>query len=84
LIANGKASLVVAKEGFASMSDARCVVTGIFSSVEDEADAVECRELYLKKHPEAYWIDFGDFSYIRMNEVVACNFVGGFGRASPV
>jgi hypothetical protein len=83
-MADGKASLIVANEGFASMTDARCSVTGVFSEVENKEDAAACRELYLKRHAEAYWIDFGDFSYIRMDEVVACNFVGGFGRAAAV
>jgi Pyridoxamine 5'-phosphate oxidase len=75
--------MVVAKEGFKSMADTRGTVTGVFGRVpEDEVAA--CRELYLAAHPEAYWVDFGDFHYMRMKEIVQCNYIGGFGRATKV
>lgn len=49
---------------------------------DDEKPA--CRELYLAKHPDAFWVDFGDFDYMRMDTIVQCNLVAGFGRASKV
>lgn len=79
---DGRGTLVVANGGFSSMSDARCTITGTFTEVTDEADAAACREAYMAKHPEAYWVDFGDFSYLRMDEVVTANYIGGFGRAA--
>ena len=34
------------------------------------------------KHPNAFWADFADFTYYRMTELKAVNFVGGFARAA--
>lgn len=33
-------------------------------------------------HPDAFWVDFGDFDYMRMDTVVQCNLIAGFGRAT--
>jgi hypothetical protein len=76
--------MVVTQEGFASMSDARCTVMGRFSPVEGAVETAAAREAYLARHPEAFWVDFGDFSYLRMNDVVAANLIAGFGRATKV
>lgn len=32
---------------------------------EDEEAVAEAREAYLEKHPDAMWVDFGDFSLFR-------------------
>ena len=35
-------------------------------------------------HPDAFWVDFGDFDFLRMTEVAGCNLIAGFGRAFQV
>ena len=40
--------------------------------------------MYLKKHPDAFWVDFGDFSWWRMEKVEMARLVGGFARAGKV
>ena len=84
LQADGRATFVVAQAGFDDMSQARCTVTGTFTGVEDADEVAAAREAYLKVHSEAFWIDFGDFSYLRMDDVVAANLIAGFGRAHKV
>jgi len=27
------------------------------------------KEVYLAKHPGAFWVDFGDFNWFRMDEI---------------
>ena len=57
---------------------ARVTVMGEFAPVP-EADRLDARAAYLAKHPEAErWVDFGDFSFLRM-EVKDLYFVAGFG-----
>ena len=43
---------------------------------DDERD--EARRLYLEAHPEAFYADFGDFSFYRL-AVDQIRWVGGFG-----
>lgn len=31
-----------------------------------EAEVAQVREAYLSKHPNAFWVDFGDFSFVRI------------------
>ena len=84
LVANGRATVVVAHPDFSSMSDARCTVTGTFATVSGQDDVAQAREAYLKRHPDSFWVDFGDFSFLRMDDVVEANYIGGFGRAAKV
>lgn len=49
-----------------------------------EEEGATIRELYKKKHPNAFWIDFGDFSLMRMDTINAIRFVGGFAMAGDV
>merc|ERR1711957_567325 len=55
---------------------------GLTSRVpSEEVEAV--KELYMAKHPGAFWAGFGDFKWYRM-DVENVNFVGGFARAGAV
>lgn len=51
--------------------------------VPDE-DLASVREMYKKKHPKAYWVDFGDFRFMRMDTIKAMRFVGGFAMAGDI
>ena len=46
---------------------------------KEEVEEQQLRELYKAKHPNAFWVDFGDFQFFRMTDLKAVNFVGGFG-----
>lgn len=77
-----RTSLVIAAKEFKGPSDGRVSLMGKTSIVPpEESEAV--KELYMKKHPGAFWAGFGDFKWYRM-EVEDVNFVGGFARAGAV
>lgn len=49
-----------------------------------EAERKEAREAYLKKYPDSFWVDFGDFRWFRLEEIVSGRYVGGFGLVKKV
>lgn len=83
LIKDTRASLCVTEPGFLGAADARVVLTGEVKPVPKD-DQEEVRKLYLEKHPNAYWVKFGDFIMYRMDEVLDIGFVGGFARAGGI
>ncbi len=80
LLAEPRASLLVAQPEIAGdpLGAARVTVMGKAARVTaDEKEQV--KRLYLSRHENAgYWVDFGDFSFFRL-EVVDVYYVGGFG-----
>lgn len=84
LAANGNCALTVTAPGFTGAADARVTLTGTVTPIADPADAAAAREAYLGKHPDAFWVDFGDFSWHRMDAVAGARLVGGFARAGGV
>ena len=81
---NGKATLTVTRAEFEDVSDGRVSMSGILTEVDAGEATAKARERYLAKHPGAYWVDFGDFAWYKMTEVVAIRVVGGFARAGSV
>lgn len=104
LAADPRCSLTVLSPGFAGMEDGRvslaCVARRFSekegSDGEDEQRAA--RASYRQKHPDAFWSDFGDFSWWRLDLVgageeeeggekynlPAARVVMGFGRAGSL
>jgi len=83
LLKDPKCSLTVAAKEFKGAADGRVNLLGEAKEVTDEAEKEAARAIYKKKHPGAFWIDFGDFKFFRM-EVLNVRFVGGFARAGSV
>jgi len=78
-----RVSVTVLDQGFASVEDARFTLVGECVRVPDEQqDAVKAA--YREKHPNAFWLDFGDFAMYRVETVHEIRLVGGFGRAQNV
>lgn len=84
LRADGRCSLVVAEDGAEGMNSARVTLIGTVEEVADEEEQAACREAYLARHPDAFWVDFGDFSWFKMRSVATVRLVGGFARAHTV
>lgn len=80
---DGRCTVTICANGFESVADARVSLSGIVRRVA-ESRVAETREAYLRKHPGAYWVDFGDFAWYEMTEIAACRIVGGFARAASV
>eukprot|EP00325_Prymnesiales_sp_UTEX-LB-985_P030059 CAMPEP_0174737544 /NCGR_PEP_ID=MMETSP1094-20130205/68474_1 /TAXON_ID=156173 /ORGANISM="Chrysochromulina brevifilum, Strain UTEX LB 985" /LENGTH=315 /DNA_ID=CAMNT_0015940787 /DNA_START=195 /DNA_END=1142 /DNA_ORIENTATION=+ len=81
----GKAALTVTAKGFEGAADGRVALIGDVERVSKaEVEEGGLRELYRSRHPNAFWVDFGDFTFYRMKELKAVNFVGGFARAGSI
>jgi len=80
LLKDGRCSLTVASKEFKGAADGRVNLIGTAELIKDEEVKSAAREIYRKKHPDAFWVDFGDFKFFRM-EVEHVRFVGGFARA---
>ena len=78
---DGKVSLTVMANDFKGAAEGRVVLIGNVEKVNDDAKVAKLRELYLAKHKEAFWINFGDFSMFKMTSLLNVRYVGGFARA---
>lgn len=83
LIADPKASFMVAHKDFKGLDDGRVGLIGEVRKVPAE-EVKEMRELYLKKHPGHFWVDFGDFDFFRMEDIQAVRYNGGFARFGAI
>ena len=83
LTANGNCSLTVTAKDFKGAADGRVNLMGQVELLTDEAEQEMARTIYLAKHHDAFWVDFGDFHWFRMT-VEKVRFVGGFARAGSV
>jgi len=83
LAADAHAALTVTAKEFKSAADGRVSLIGRVNRVPAEA-ASGLRERYLARHRDAHWVDFGDFNYYSMSEIVGIRLVGGFGTAGNV
>jgi putative heme iron utilization protein len=80
LVADARSSLTIFEDEAQGdpLNAARVTVMGEIAPVPEE-ELAKAREAYLARHPEAQqWVDFGDFSILRM-EVKDLYFIGGFG-----
>lgn len=65
------------------MSSGRVTVSGKVAILEGD-DAAAAKKAFLAKNPQSFWVEFGDFSWFRMDTVVTARLVGGFGRIKQV
>lgn len=83
IVNDPRCSITIASKEFKGAADGRVNLIGEVHPVpESEVNAV--RDLYLKKHPNAFWVNFGDFNFYRMDTIVDVRFVGGFARAGSI
>jgi len=83
LIADPRCSITIASKEFKGAADGRVNLMGEVNKVpEEERESIKA--IYLKKHPNAFWVEFGDFTFFRMDNIMDIRFVGGFARAGKV
>ena len=66
-----------------AMSQARFTMTGTareLSAGEQEA----AKQLFLARNPNSFWVNFGDFSWWCLEDLVAVRFNLGFAQAGQV
>ncbi|KAF2288186.1 hypothetical protein GH714_004867 [Hevea brasiliensis] len=78
LLVNPKCSLLVARDP-EDRTDLVITLHGDAVSVS-EKDKAAIRTAYLAKHPNAFWVDFGDFQFIRIEPKVV-RYVSGVATA---
>ena len=85
--ADPRASLIVTEpfpEGSDPLAAGRVTLIGDLREVSGDEERSAVRDIYLAANPaSAYYIDFGDFSFWRL-EVCSVRYVGGYGRMSWV
>ena len=84
VLKDGKVSLTVMAKDFQGAAEGRVVLIGDCKKVFDKDEIAKLREKYLARHKDAYWIDFGDFSYFAMTSLQTVRYVGGFAMAGSV
>ncbi|CAA7041068.1 unnamed protein product [Microthlaspi erraticum] len=78
LLANPKCSLLIAREP-EDRTGLRITLHGDAVLVSDK-DQAAVRSAYFAKHPKAFWVDFGDFSFMRIEPKVV-RYVSGVATA---
>jgi len=82
ILVDSRCSLTIASKEFKGAADGRVNLMGKATLLpQDEIESA--KEFYLKKHPGAFWVEFSDFNWFRM-EVEDVRFVGGFARAGSI
>ncbi|XP_052176695.1 glutamyl-tRNA reductase-binding protein, chloroplastic-like [Diospyros lotus] len=79
LLANPKCSLLIAKDP-EDRTDLVITLHGDAVYVSDK-DREAIRTVYLARHPNAFWVDFGDFQFLRIEPKVI-HYVSGIATAS--
>lgn len=83
ILLDPKCSVTIASKEFKGAADGRVNLMGEVKLVPPE-EREAAKACYLKKHPGAFWVDFGDFNWFRMDEIKDIRFVGGFARAGQI
>jgi len=83
LLADPRCSVTIAAKEFKGAADGRVNLMGKVKLVPSE-EREALKDIYLAKHPGAFWVNFGDFNWFRMDEIEDIRFVGGFARAGNV
>ncbi|KAL5720274.1 hypothetical protein ACHQM5_012953 [Ranunculus cassubicifolius] len=78
ILANPKCSLLVARDP-EDRTDLTITIHGD-ATVVSEKDTAPVRTAYLKRHPNAFWVDFGDFQFVRIEPKVV-RYVSGVATA---
>lgn len=77
-------ALTILVEDFQGAADSRVTLNGTVSKLTGEEEMAEARKCYLAKNPDAFWVDFGDFQWFKMDKLLNARLVGGFARAGQV
>lgn len=65
------------------LADRRFTLVGTAQLLPESAWAT-ARETFLSKYPQAFYVDFGDFRWSRIDNLQGGRWVGGFGGGANV
>jgi hypothetical protein len=80
---NNSVSLLITEPTIQSATQKRVLFTGNLNEIKDN-ELDHYKELYKKYHTNAYWIDYIDFNFYRMDEILQIFYVGGFSSATQI
>lgn len=75
---NKKASLTVVAPTFKGASTGRVTITGEVFLQLNRTITLKLRDQFLQRHKEAYWVDFGDFSFYLMEKIESVRYFFSF------
>lgn len=81
--ADPRCSLTVTVPGYQGMADARVTISGTVCLLED-GNIADAKKVFLQKNPGSFWVEFGDFSWFRMENIATARLIGGFGRIKQI
>lgn len=84
VLKDGRSSLTILADDFKGAAEGRVVLVGDVKKCFDKEKIKELRDKYLEYHKDAFWVDFGDFTWFTMTDLKAVRFVGGFAMAGSV
>ena len=84
VLKDGRSSLTVLAGDFKGAAEGRVVLVGDVKKLFDKDKQAKLRDRYLARHKDAYWVDFGDFTWFTMTDLKAVRFVGGFAMAGSI
>jgi len=73
-----RCSITIAAKEFKGAADGRVNLMGTCKLIPPE-EREAAKAIYFTKHPDAFWVDFGDFNWFQM-KIEDIRFVGGFAR----
>lgn len=79
-----RCSITIMADPFKGIADGRINLIGKMKAITDEEEKAAAKQIYMAKHPNSFWVEFGDFSIFRMEEIVAARLVAGFARAGKI
>ena len=80
---NDKVSILVQTIGLKDQTGKRTGLTGIIKKVEDD-EIDKYKKIYKQYHKNAFWIDFPDFKFYKLELIKDIYYIGGFGRATKI
>ena len=84
VLKDSRCSLTILSDDFKGAAEGRVALVGDVKKVFDKERIKELRDKYLEYHKDAFWVDFGDFTWFSMVDLKSVRFVGGFAMAGNV
>lgn len=70
LLVDPRCSVTIAAKDFKGAADGRVNLMGRCELIKDADEKAAAKEYYLKKHPGAFWVEFGDFNWFRVSDTL--------------
>lgn len=83
ICADNRVSILCLNGTLQHADESRITLSGYLEQLTGN-DARDARSTYLAKHPNAFWVDFGDFAFYKLTSLRSARVVAGFGAAGSI